>query len=116
MLTPEDIHPGLILRVINSHGINVPLRSLATVETIEHSNSGDWFCTIRYHGKRLSQRRQRLYRSHLWASDLGCFEVVKEQQQEQQPVGNTISKTETTREAKRAQLSLPFSSRRRLKD
>jgi hypothetical protein len=36
---------------------------------------------------------------------------VKEQrQQKQQPVGNTISKTEATREAKRAQLSLPFSN------
>lgn len=47
-----DIRPGLLLRVINSHGINAPLRSLATVETIERSNAGDWFCTIRYHGKR----------------------------------------------------------------
>ena len=47
-----DIRPGLLLLVINSHGINAPLRSLTTVETIERSNAGDWFCTIRYHGKR----------------------------------------------------------------
>lgn len=105
-MNPDDIHPGLLLRVIKPQGINAPLRALATVETIERSDSGHWFCTIRYHDQK-STKRGRLYRSHLWASDLGCFEVVKEQQQ---PVGNTISKTEATREAKRAQLSLPFGS------
>jgi len=46
-----------------------------------------------------------LYRSHLWAVDIRRFEIVKE---EQRAVGNTISKAEATRAARRAQLTLPF--------
>jgi hypothetical protein len=32
----QDIHPGLILRVIDSHDINAPFRALATVETMSN--------------------------------------------------------------------------------
>ena len=55
------------------------------------------------------EARGHLYRSTLWAVDLGCFEIVKEEQQpERQPVGNSISKAAANRTARRAQLRLPF--------
>jgi hypothetical protein len=98
-MKPEAIHPGIVLRVINSHDLGAPSRALATVETVGTSPAGDWLCTVRYHDKR-DTRGGRLYRSHLWAVDLGCFEavltgseVVKE---EQQPAYNRISKAAAT--------------------
>jgi hypothetical protein len=74
-MEPESIRPGLILRVINSHGLGAPLRALATVETVGTSPAGDWLCTVRYHDK-TQTKRGRMFRSHLWAVDLGCFEVA----------------------------------------
>jgi hypothetical protein len=100
MLQPDVIRPGLILRVITPHGLGAPLGTLATVKTVETSHSGDWYCTVTYHDKRSSQHRPHLYRSHLWASDLGRFEIV------------TTMKPEATRArptvATRIQLRLPF--------
>ena len=108
-MKPTDIHPGLVLHVINSHGLGAPRGTLATTEIVGTSSAGDWLYTIRYHDKR-DTRGGRLYRSHLWAVDLGCFEVaVKE---EQRPAYIGISKTAAIRAAKRAQLSLPFEDER----
>jgi hypothetical protein len=109
MLTPVDIHPGLILRVISSHGLGAPVGSLAKVESVETSRSGDWVCHVRKLDKRPVNHRTRLYRSHLWASDLGRFEVVRE----------ATGRSGRTREGKRTaeqsgttriQLALPFPS------
>ena len=52
MLNPADIHPGVVLRVTNSHGLGAPRGTLATVETVGTSPAGDWLCTLRYHDKR----------------------------------------------------------------
>jgi len=103
----RDIRPGLVLRVISPHGLGAARGTLAMVETVGTSPAGDWCCTIRYHEK-TQTKRGRLYRSHLWAVDLGCFEVVKDDRQEQQPASNSISKAAAARAARRAQLSLPF--------
>ena len=105
MLKPSGIYPGLVLRVISSHGLGAPVGALATVKSIETSRSGDWYCIVEYHDIRQPTNGTRLYRSHLWAADLGRFEIVKDVQR---TVGKTVSKAEATREAKRAQLRLPF--------
>jgi hypothetical protein len=105
MPSPNDIHPGLLLRVITSHGLGAPVGSLATVKAIETSRSGDWMAIIAYHDTRQPTHGTRLYRSHLWAVDLGRFEIVKDLQR---AVGNLVSKAEAARAAKRAQLRLPF--------
>jgi hypothetical protein len=55
---------------------------------------------IRYHDKRASQRRERLYRSHLWAVDLGCFEVAATRGRQ--------TRVTTQQQPPRIQLSLPF--------
>jgi hypothetical protein len=102
-MKPADIRLGLLLRVINSHGLGAPLQSLATVETIEKPLSGYWYCTIRYHDKRQT-KRDRLYRSHLWASDLGCFEIVKDGLPTQEKGGRGAARPNLTG----PQLSLPF--------
>jgi hypothetical protein len=103
MLKPDDIRPGVVLRVISSHGLGAPAGSLATVKAIEISRSGDWMAVIEYHDTRQPTHGTRLYRSHLWALDLGRFEIVKNVQR---TVGKMVSKAEATREAKRAQLAL----------
>jgi len=84
-MNPNDIRPGLILRVINPHGLGAPLKALATVETVGTSPPGDWLCTVRYHDKRQT-KRGRLYRSHLWAGDVGRFEIVTDEQDRQSTV------------------------------
>jgi hypothetical protein len=76
MILPAHIHPGLVLRVISSHGLGAPLHSLATVQSVETSLSGDWVCIVEYHVKRPPRKGTRLYRSHLWSSDLNRFEIV----------------------------------------
>jgi hypothetical protein len=105
MLKPSGIFPGLVLRVISSHGLGAPIGSLATVKAIETSRSGDWVAIVKYHDTRQPTHGTRLYRSHLWANDLGRFEIVEDLQR---AVTNQISKAEARREAKRAQLRLPF--------
>ena len=105
MLQPAEIHPGLVLRVISSHGLGAPVGSLASVKAIGTSPSGDWVCIIEYDQRRPPKHGTRLYRSHLWASDLGRFEMVKDVHRAVVP---QVSKAEARREAKRAQLRLPF--------
>jgi hypothetical protein len=105
MLKPADIRPGLILRVISSHGLGAPVVSLATVKSIETSRSGDWMAIIEYHDTRQPTHGTRLYRSHLWAYDLGRFEIVKNVQR---AGAKLLSKAEARWEVQRAQLSLPF--------
>jgi hypothetical protein len=39
MLDPDDMHHGVVLRVINSHGLGAPVGSLATVQTVETSRT-----------------------------------------------------------------------------
>lgn len=77
-MTLEEIRPGLILRVINSHGLGAPVGSLTTVKAVETSRSGDWVCIVEYNDKRQPRHGTRLYRSHLWESDLRRFEIVNE--------------------------------------
>jgi hypothetical protein len=101
---PDDIRPGLVLRVISSHGLGAPVGSLARVESVEASRSGDWVCHVRYLDKRAVSHGTRLYRSHLWISDLGRFEIVTDN-------ASTIHRK--TKEplvviSKRIQLRLPF--------
>jgi hypothetical protein len=105
MLKPDDIQAGVVLRVRSSHGLGAPVGSLATVKAVETSRSGDWMAVIEYHDIRQPTHGTRLYRSHLWAADLGRFEIVKDVQR---TVGKTVSKAEARREPKRAQLRLPF--------
>jgi hypothetical protein len=76
VILPAHIHPSLILRVISSHGLGAPLHSLATVQSVETSRSGDWACIVEYPDRRPPRQGTRLYRSHLWASDLNRFEIV----------------------------------------
>ena len=102
-MNPEDIRPGLVLRVISSDGLGAPLHTLATVESVDTSASGDWYCKVSYHDKRSSQRRTRLYRSHLWASDLGRFEIVPDEK-----AGISRSKNKNKTRLTLIQLSLPF--------
>ena len=104
MLQPDVIRPGLILRVISSHGLGAPLETLATVKTVETSPSGDWYCTVTYHDKRSSQHRPHLYRSHLWASDLGRFEIVTDEKASR----SARSRQNDRARPSRIQLSLPF--------
>jgi hypothetical protein len=82
MIRLEDIHPGLLLRVIAPHGLGAPLYTIATVESVDTSASGDWFCIVRYHNKRSTKHGTRLYLSHLWESDLGRFEIVTDQKED----------------------------------
>jgi hypothetical protein len=56
-----------------------------------------WMCTIRYHEKKESSR-PRLYRSHLWKTDLACFEIVRDVQT---AVAKQVSKAEAKRERER---------------
>jgi hypothetical protein len=105
MLSPSDIRPGVLLRVISSHGLGAPVGAVATVKAIETSRSGDWLAIINYHDTRQPTHGTRLYRSHLWASDLGRFEIVNDVRT---AVAKQISKAEAKREAKGAQLMLPF--------
>lgn len=53
----QEIRAGVVLRVINSHGIGAPRHALAMVETVETARSGDWLCTIRYHEQRKGKRQ-----------------------------------------------------------
>jgi hypothetical protein len=99
----SDIHPGLVLRVISSHGLGAPVGSLATVESVETSRSGDWVCHVRYLDKRPVNHRTRLYRSHLWLSDLGRFEIVKPDAASKPKMRKTPAATPI-----RVQLRLPF--------
>jgi hypothetical protein len=107
MLKPSDILPGLVLRVISSHGLGAPVGSLATVKTIETSRSGDWLCVVEYHDKRAPKHGTRLYRSHLWERDLGRFEIVTEDttsgRVKERRKGPTAGQSQT-----RIQLALPF--------
>jgi hypothetical protein len=104
-MKPDDIRVGLILRVINSHGLGAPVGSLATVKAIETSRSGDWVAIVEYRDIRQPTHGTRLYRSHLWANDLGRFEIVRNLQR---AVAHQVSKAVARQEAKRAQLRLPF--------
>jgi hypothetical protein len=105
MPSQKEIQPGTILRVISSHGLGAPRGSVATVKSIETSHSGDWLAVIEYKDVRQPTHGTRLYRSHLWAADLGRFEIVTDMQR---AVSNQVSKAEARRAAKRAQLGLPF--------
>lgn len=102
-MNPEDIRPGLVLCVISSDGLGAPLHTLATVESVDTSASGEWYCKVSYHDKRSSQRRTRLYRSHLWASDLGRFEIVPDEK-----AGLSRSRNKNQTRLTLIQLSLPF--------
>ena len=107
MLRPGEINPGLVLRVV-SHGIGAPVGSLATVKSVETSRSGEWVAMVEYHEKRQPRHGTRFYRSHLWTVDLAYFEIVKDVAR---TVAKQISKAEVRREARRAQLGLPFDKR-----
>jgi hypothetical protein len=76
-MTPKDIHPGLVLRVVWSYGLGTHRHALATIVSVETSPAGDWYCVVRYHDTRQPRQGTRLYRSHLWAVDLGRLEIVK---------------------------------------
>ena len=104
MLNPEDIHPALVLRLINSHTLGAPVGALATVQTVEQSLAGNWMCTVTWQDMKALQRGP-LLRSYLWAVDLTCFEIVNDLQR---AVAKQVTKAESMREAKRAQLRLPF--------
>lgn len=104
MPTPSDIQSGVLLRVINSHSIGAPVGSLATVQTVEQSLAGDWLCTITWHEVEALERRAIL-RSYLWAVDLSCFEIVHDVQR---AVAKQVTKAEARRQAKLAQIKLPF--------
>ena len=101
-MKPADLNPGLLIRVLHS-GLGAPIGSLATVQTVEVSRSGDWVCIIEYHGRKQPRQGTRLYRSHLWISDLGRFEIVKDGM----PVTETRAE-KATRTDTRIQLALPF--------
>ena len=104
-MKPSDIHPGLLLRVINSHGLGAPVGTLATVESVETSLSGEWLCLVQYHDERSPKQGTRLYRSHLWASDLGRFEIVTPDDAGRGRIGE--ARTAVDRPS-RIQLDLPF--------
>jgi hypothetical protein len=106
VIFPEYIHPGLLLRVISSHGLGAPRGSLATVQTVGTSESGDWLCTVTYHGKRSPRQGTRLYRSHLWELDLNRFEIVTNEP-ESRPTRRPRKKQSIA--GSRVQLPLPFS-------
>ena len=110
-MKPEDIHPGIVLRVISSHGLGAPVGSLAKVESVETSRSGDWVCHVRYLDKRPVNHRTRLYRSHLWLSDLGRFEIVRDETPKIAQNG-WKRKKQTAEQSRppRIQLPLPFPS------
>jgi hypothetical protein len=108
MILPAHIHPGLVLRVISSHGLGAPLHSLATVQSVDTSLSGDWVCIVEYHDRRPPRQGTRLYRSHLWASDLARFEIVTEQQLKSSPGVRKGKKDRFGHLATRLQLELPF--------
>jgi hypothetical protein len=98
-----DIHPSVILRVINSHGLGAPVGSLARVKSVETAPSGDWLCIVEYQHKKPPKHGTRLYRSHLWASDLGRFDIVTDHNaasHQRKTMAGTVSK--------RLQLRLPF--------
>ena len=99
-MNPENIRPGLVLRVISSDGLDATLHTLATVKSVDTSASGDWFCTVSYHDKRSSQRRTR---SHLWASDLGRFEIMPDEK-----AGISRSRNKDQTRLPLIQLALPF--------
>jgi hypothetical protein len=107
MLTPSDIGLGIVLRVINAHGIGAPLGSLATVKAIETSRSGDWVCIVEYQQKKAPRQGTRLYRSHLWISDLNRFEIVKDEPAKSSLKAETRAAGQSTT---RIQLALPFPS------
>jgi hypothetical protein len=104
-----DIRVGLLLRVISAHGLGAPVGSLATVKAVETSRAGDWLCIIEYHERREPTHGTRLYRSHLWESDLGRFEIVKPEK-----VGTESGKVKRRAAAGPSrvlvQLALPFPS------
>jgi hypothetical protein len=100
-MKPVDIRPGVVIRVIASHGLGAPVGSLATVKAIETSRSGDWLCIVQYHDTKPPRQGTRLYRSHLWVSDLGRFEIVKD------ATSISITTNPNSRQ-RRIQLLLPF--------
>lgn len=103
-MNPKDLRTGLVLRVITAHGLGAPRGTVATVLTVETSPSGDWFCTVAYHNKRAPKHGTRLYRSHLWESDLGRFEIVTDEK-----TGPSIrSRKHDQERPTRIQLQLPF--------
>jgi hypothetical protein len=104
-MNPDNIHPSLLLGVINPNGLGAPRGTLATVEAVETSPAGDWLCTVRYHEK-TQTKRGRLYRSHLWEVDLGCFEIVTVDAAAAIAIAN--KRATTARNAARLQLQLPF--------
>lgn len=106
MIKAEEIHPGLILRVISSHGLGAPVGSLATVKTIETSRSGDWMAVIEYHDARSRHKGHGCFGRICGPQTLGRFEIVRDVQR---TVAKQVSKAEAMREARRAQLRLPFS-------
>ncbi|HKO29859.1 MAG TPA: hypothetical protein VJU54_01875, partial [Nitrospiraceae bacterium] len=61
------------------------------------------------HDKRTSKHGTRFYRPHLWASDVGRFEVVKDEGKQE---GTTALKPSSKRVAalapSRIQMTLPF--------
>ena len=101
MPVPDDIHVGVTLRVVSSRGLGAPVGSLATVKAVETSRSGDWLCLVEYQDRQQPKQRTRLYRSHLWANDLGRFEIVSQA---------ALPRPEASRGMRRAQiqLRLPF--------
>jgi hypothetical protein len=101
MPSPEEIQPGITLRVIMSHGLGAPIGRIARVKAIETSFSGDWVCIVEYNDIG-GQHGTRLYRSHLWISSLGRFEIVKDNAQQRKKRG-AIRPSRT-----RIQLTLPF--------
>src|SRR5687768_6217942 len=104
MLPPSHIQPGVVLRVITSHGLGAPVGSLAKVKSIQTSLSGDWLCIVECHDTRQPKHGTWLYRSHLWASDLGRFEIVTEH-----PTRNHRQvRAHRPMTTKRLQLRLPF--------
>ncbi len=98
------IYPASSFASSSSHGLGAPVGSLATVQTVETSRSSEWLCIVEYHDRRQPRQGTRLYRSHLWANDLGRFEIVKDVM----PVIEAKITGSATRTKTWTQLSLPF--------
>jgi hypothetical protein len=109
-VTTQDISSGVLLRANDPHGLGAPPSAIATVETVETSRSGDWFCTIRYHDPRQA-KRQYLYRSHLWDVDLGRFEIVTELNPVSSSPTPRFNKGRSKRFEQSLQLNLPFEAK-----
>ena len=112
-MKPDDIRPGLVLRVVHSLGIAAPVGCLATVERVgmQETRSGKWwYFTVNYHQQRSTKQRQRMYRRNLWERDLKCFELVRRDEKiaKSKRRDKLSSKTAATLLAKRLQMNLPL--------